>query len=208
MIMMRLLKISLISFVSAMALFTSSMALAGSPVAVVERAANRVVSQLKSNKATLRSNPGVVYSIINRVILPQVDVYAMSRSVIRRSVWKQASSSQRKRFTKQFTRLVVRTYAGGLAKYTSEQVKFYPLRGGYQGKSRVRVRSKIMRRGAPSISMNYRLIRRGGSWKVYDISVEGVSLLHSFRSQFASQLRKGDFEALIKRLTQHNQRRQ
>lgn len=205
---MRAIQSLVLSFIAAASLFISTNSFAGSPVDVVEGAANEVVAKLKANKATLRSNPSVVYGIINRVILPQVDVYAMSRSVIKGDVWAKASGAQKSRFTDEFTRLVVRTYAGGLAKYTSEQVKFYPLRGGYEGKKRVHVRSVIMRRGAPSISMNYRLIRRGSSWKVYDISVEGVSLLHSFRSQFASQLRKGDFEALIQRLSEHNRKRQ
>ena len=124
----------------------------------------------------------------------------MSRSVIRPNVWRQASSGQRSRFTRAFTRLVTRTYSGALSEYTNETVKFHPIRGGYQGKRRLTVHSTIQRKGARNIDISYRVYNRGGRWKIYDMSVAGVSILQSYRSQFSSQLSRGSFEKLIAKL--------
>lgn len=178
-----------------------------SPVVMVKSTANHVIAELKQNKATLKTNKKVVYRIVNKLVLPKVDVRAMSRSVIKPPVWKRLSRSQKKRFTEQFTKIVVRMYASALAEYTNQRVKFFPLRGGYKDKRRVKVHSRIFRSGVPPINMSYRLIRRGDHWKVYDMSVEGVSLLQSFRSQFANRLTKNhnSFENLISELKRRNQ---
>ena len=97
------------------------------------------------------------------------------------------------------------TYASALANYRDQTVKFYPVRGGYAGKSSVQVNSVIERTDGPSIPVKYRMVYDGSEWKLYDMSVEGVSMLDSFRSQFADQLsRVGDMEALLQRLSSHN----
>jgi len=174
-----------------------------SPTATVQLAAKVLMAELKAHQDQLQSDPQLSYRLIKQIILPQVDVRAMSRSVIKPNVWRSASRSQQDQFTKAFTELVIRTYASGLANYSNEQVQFFPVKD-YAEKSRVKVKSRIFRRGGPSISMDYRLIKRSSGWKVYDVTVEGISLLHSFRSQFASQLQQGNFAQLISTLETHN----
>lgn len=175
-----------------------------SPINVLNDLSYRVIDELKREKATIKNKPQMVYRIVNRIILPYVDVKAMSRSALGRTVWLQATPAQRDRFSKEFVQVVVRTYGSALANYTNEKVQFYPLRGDYRTASRVEVDSDIVRTDGPPIRLTYRVVRSGDSWKVYDMSVEGVSLLHSFRSEFAQELSRGSLDQLIARLAERN----
>jgi len=189
-------------------LFLSCYALSalaqGSPIDLLQSLTDQMISGLKQNKASLKSNPALVYSLANRIIVPHADLEEMSMRVLSPTVWRQATSQQRSRFKNEFTTLLIRTYASALADYTNETVKFYPVRGGYEGKTSVEVKSLIIRSDGPSIPVNYRLTSRGSVWKLYDMSVEGISLLESFRSQFADKLSQGNMDKLIQDLVVHN----
>jgi phospholipid transport system substrate-binding protein len=177
-----------------------------SPVDMLKSVADQMIQALKQNKATLKAKPSFVYSLANRIVVPNADLDEMAKRVLPPQTWNHANSAQRKEFKREFTQLLVRTYATALADYTDQTVQFYPIRGGYQGKTTVQVNSKIVRSDGPSIPVNYRLTLKGSGWKLFDISVEGISLLESFRSQFADKLSQGNIEQLIKDLKIHNTR--
>ncbi len=179
---------------------------ASDPVVMLESIANQMIATLKNNKASLKNNPGLVYSYANRIVVPHADLTEMSKRVLPPQTWNNATLSQRSQFQQQFTNILIRTYASALADYKDQTVKFYPVRGGYEGKSTVKVDSRIIRSDGPSIPVSYRLVLNGSEWKLYDMSVEGVSLLESFRSQFADRLSQGDMDTLIKSLSTHNTR--
>ncbi len=177
---------------------------AENPVSLLNSIADNLIAQLKANKASLKSDPSLVYSLAQNIIVPHADRDEMSRRVIPPSVWNKASSSQRSEFESEFMTMLVHTYASALADYNDQTVKFFPVRGGYEGKNAVQVHSEIERADGSPISVNYRLVLRGSEWRIFDMSVEGVSMLESFRSQFADQLSKGDMDTLIKHLRSHN----
>lgn len=185
-------------------LFFSFGALANSaPLTMLQNTSNQAVAALKQNEATLKSNPRVVYHIINSIIVPHFDLQGMARAVVARDVWMQASPEQRSQFTRAFTTLLVRTYSSALASYQNESIEFLPVRS--EGGSRVQINSQIIRQGAPAIAVNYRLALIGSNWKIYDFTVEGVSLLESYRTQFADILAQGGgMSALLSKLNQHN----
>jgi phospholipid transport system substrate-binding protein len=187
-------------------LLLSSLAFAdGGPVGILQGVADQMIADLQRNKITLKSNRQYVYSLANRLVIPHVDVDEMSRRVLPPQTWAQASAAQRSAFEHQFMELLVHTYASALASYTDQTVEFYPVRGGYEGKHTVEVSSQITSAsGAPPVAVKYRLINTGGGWKLFDMSVEGVSVIESFRSQFADTLAQGDITALTKRLADHN----
>jgi len=180
----------------------------GNPYDLLQSLADRMIASLKTNKTSLKTNPSVVYSLTYRIIVPHADIAYMAKRVLPRNTWNNATPSQRDQFKDEFTKLLVSTYASALADYNNQTVKFYPVRGGYQGKTNVSVRSQIIRSDGPGVGVNYRLIFDGSVWKLYDISVEGVSLLESFRSQFADKLSTAaNMDDLIRELKQHNSRR-
>ncbi len=204
---MKIINIRAFSFITVLlwSLLTAVPCFAASdPVAELNSIADQLISELKANKTTLKDNPSLVYSLADRIVVPHADVDYMAKRVLPPKVWNSATSSQLSEFKSAFTTLLVHTYASALANYNDQTVHFYPVRGGYAGKSSVQVNSAIERPDGPSISVNYKLINAGSEWKLYDLSVEGVSMLESFRSQFADQLSQGDIQALINKLNSHN----
>ena len=173
------------------------------PVGLLQSIANNMLSGLKANKATLKTKPQIVYSLANRYVVPFADLPEMSRRVLPPATWNSATPAQRQEFQKLFTRTLVRTYASALTSYTDQVVKFYPVRGGAEGNT-VEVSSEIVSPDTDPVRVVYRLIRTGSGWRLYDMSVEGVSLIQSFRSQFSDILSQGNMESLLNRLRSHN----
>ncbi|MGQ3891242.1 MlaC/ttg2D family ABC transporter substrate-binding protein [Legionella sp. CNM-4043-24] len=172
------------------------------PVPMLQNTANQIIDTLKKNKASLKSNHQIIYQAVERYLLPNVDVAGMSRSVLGRQAWNKASAAERTQFSQAFTKLVIRTYAGPLAEYTDEKVTFQPVRGSLEGRF-VRVNSTIVRPSGQTIPLTYSLVAQNGQWKIYDLSVEGVSLLQSFRSQFADALQNSNMQALIAKMNKN-----
>lgn len=176
-----------------------------SPLPMLENTASQIIASLDKNKQQLKNNPGIVYQAVEKYFLPQVDVEGMSRSVLGRLAWNKATPSERKQFSQAFTRLVIRTYATPLAQYTDEKVKFLPMRSANNSRF-VRVNSLIVRSSGQNIPLSYSLVAKNGAWKIYDMSVEGVSLLQSFRSQFAQALQNTNMQLLIQQMQEQSKK--
>ncbi|MBY0378330.1 MAG: ABC transporter substrate-binding protein [Gammaproteobacteria bacterium] len=193
------------SFVAFLGMCLLSTAIAASdPVTQLSQTADKMIEALKTNKTAIKSNPAMTESLARQILLPQVDVELMAKLALGRNGWNNASSQQRADFTRAFTTLMVRTYAAAFAAYTDEVVKFYPLRPGDIEDGRVQIKSEILQSGGPAIPVNYRLLQQGNDWKVYDINVDGVSLIQSFQSQFSGQLAQGGMDQLLVALNKHN----
>jgi phospholipid transport system substrate-binding protein len=175
-----------------------------SPIPMLEESAKGIIATLKENKANLKNNPSIIYKTVESHLLPQVDVIGMSRSVLGRQAWAKASPTEREQFAKAFTQLVIRTYSSPLAKYSDEKIQFLPLRGSVDSRF-IRVNSIIVRSEGKNIPLTYSLVSKNGQWKIYDLGVEGVSLLQSFRSQFAQALQNSQITEVIKSM-QHNKK--
>lgn len=185
-------------------LLCCGMSRAESPVTFLQKTTDKLLVTLKEKRSALKQNPKLVYTIVDQVLIPVVDTKAMSQSVLGPVQWRKISLAERETFSREFTKLVVRTYSSALSAYKDEQVRYYPLRGAKPNQKRVQVHSAIIQEGGRSIAVNYWLIRDDNEWKVYDMSVEGVSLLESFRSQFSSELAQTSFQQFLVNLKQHN----
>lgn len=195
----------MMQFILLLSCFISTLAFAvPSPVALVQSTSDQMLSQLQVHQATLKTDPNVVYNIVNRVLLPHADLVTMSRLVVGRTAWLNASSADRKAFIQQFTMTLMRTYASALASYTNQSVKVYPIRGGYANQSQVQVNTAVTQPDGPPIPVSYRLALENGNWMVIDFSVDGVSIVENYRAQFASDLNQGNLAALTQKLAQHN----
>jgi phospholipid transport system substrate-binding protein len=175
-----------------------------SPVTVLTDVANQMLSSLQQNKGKLRNGDGVIYGIVSRVLLPHVDLDRMSMAVVGRQYWASASSEQKSEFINQFTHLVTSTYSAALASYNNDKVQFYPLRTDYTQNRIVTVRSVIIRQTGQKIAVDYNVVRDGDHWKVYDFSIENVSMVQSYRSQFADVLAHQGMNGLLQQLKSHN----
>lgn len=185
-------------------IFAITVSAASSPVAMLQSATDQVLTELSVNKATLQTKPEVVRSIINRCLLPHLALDNMARSAVSKDAWSQATSAQRQQFTQQFKKLLINTYSSALASYKDQKVQYLPMRSDTNNSAYTQVESKIIRNDGPPISVNYQLVLIGEQWLVYDFSVNGVSMLNSFRSQFADKLAQKGMDGFIKSLTEHN----
>lgn len=186
------------------AVVMSCVLAAASPVVELEKTAQRMMQQLNQQKVNLRNNPRIVRSIVVRTLLPQVDQTGMARSALGREMWIRLDNAQRQRFTKEFIELLIRTYSSAIAQYSNQTVEFLPLREDYQGRRMLEVQSRIVQPGGPAIPVNYRVVLIGSQWKVYDIVVEGVSMVQSFKSQFSRYINQGGFDELIRVMSVQN----
>lgn len=176
------------------------------PVSLLQYIADNMINGLKTNQATLKTKPQIVYNLAYKYVVPFADLKVMVQRVLPPYIWNNATVKQRTQFQKEFTTTVVRTYASALSSYRNQTIHFYPIRGNYQSLNTVVVESEISGSENQPIRVSYRLLRAGNTWKLYDLSVEGVSLIESFRSQFAAILARGNMEQLLAKMSAHNVR--
>lgn len=166
------------------------------PVSMLEGVSQQMIAELDRNQGHI--NRQVIDGIVHRILLPHVDLETMSRSVVGKTYWNQATPAQRAQFKNAFTNLVIKVYSAPLSSYNGEKIEFRPMRD--SGGPRLQVESIVIRKNGQRIPVSYRLLQSGGSWKVYDFSVEGISMVSSYRSQFDTILQQQGMSGLLNRL--------
>lgn len=172
------------------------------PQQLVIDTADQMLSALKANRAELDKNPDLIYDMVKDIVLPHTDFVRMSSWVLGK-YWRRASKEQKIRFVRAFRELMVRTYAVALLEYSDQKIEYVPLRDD-PASGDVTVRTQVIQSGKQPIAINYNLWRRKDEWKVYDIAVDGISLVANYRTSFATEIKEKGLDALISRLEQHN----
>ncbi len=173
------------------------------PQVLVQSVAEQVLAELKKDEADLEAHPDHINDIVDRYIIPHVDFQRMARWVLGK-YWRRATPGQRKRFVEEFKRLLVRTYATSLLEYTDQTLTFLPFRGD-PARGDVTVRSQIDQPGGFPIPIDYKLHRnKDGRWLIYDIAIDGVSLVSNYRSSFAREIARKGIDGLIETLAEKN----
>jgi len=172
------------------------------PQQLVIDTADQMLSALKANRAELDKNPDLIYDLVKDIVLPHTDFVRMSSWVLGK-YWRRASKEQKIRFVRAFRELMVRTYAVALLEYSDQKIEYVPLRDD-PASGDVTVRTQVIQSGKQPIAINYNLWRRKDEWKVYDIAVDGISLVANYRTSFATEIKEKGLDALISRLEQHN----
>lgn len=174
------------------------------PQALVESVTAKVLDALRDYKAKEEEQPGYLDQKIEELIVSQMDFEAMSKLVLGKH-WRAATPEQRSQFVEQFKTLLIRTYRTSLAEYSNEKVGFLPFREGEQPEKLATVKSVIIRSNGPSIPINYSLrYKKEDGWKVYDIGIEGVSLVTNYRSSFSREINQNGIDRLIESLRERN----
>jgi phospholipid transport system substrate-binding protein len=177
------------------------------PDQLVHKVSERILPLIKAHRDEYAREPRKLYAMVDHEVLPYFDFRVMARSVLGRS-WRDATDEQREKFVKEFRDLLVRTYATALLKYNNQEIRVLPFRANADDKT-VLVKSEIAQGGgAPNIAMNYSFFRSDEGWKVYDVAIEGVSLVTNYRSAYAEKVRAQGLDALIASLVDANRRGQ
>lgn len=172
------------------------------PDVLVKNTTLEVTGILKQDKAEMSNNPQKLYALIDTKVLPHFDFTQMTQLAVGR-YWRQATPTQQQQLTQQFRTLLVRTYSGALAAFNKQTIEFKPFTMP-AGSSDVTVQTQVKQPGAQPIPIDYSLEKLADGWKVYDVSVDGVSLVTNYRSSFGSEIRKDGIAGLLRTLTDRN----
>lgn len=185
-------------------LATSSTSFAAdeNPAAMVKDVTQKVLQKLSEDKKRLKSDASVVNEYVNEFVLPNFDFEYMSQLVLGK-YWRKTTAAEKSAFTDQFRMLLVRTYANSLTNYSDQEVEYLPWRPGADPDD-TKVGVEIIPAAGPSIPIDYALHRVAGKWKVYDVSVDGLSLVTNYRRSFGKKVKDEGVAALISDLKAKN----
>jgi phospholipid transport system substrate-binding protein len=178
-------------------------AVADSPQDVIKETSQRMIAALNKDRPALQQDSSKIYDLVDQILLPHFDFELISRWALGK-YWRSASPEQRTRFTDQFRTLLVRTYASALLEYSNEEISFPATSAPAANANDVTVPTKVQPRSGAPIPINYSLHFMNGAWKVYDVTVDGISLVTNYRDTFVSQIRDGGMDAVIQGLEQRN----
>jgi phospholipid transport system substrate-binding protein len=171
------------------------------PLVLVQKTADDVLSVLKSDQS-LQEDKEKIYQLAEEKILPNFDLDRISMLVLGKA-WRKINEDQQQKFKAEFKTMLLRTYAVALGKYKDQEIDFKPLRM-EPTDNKATVKSQIIQDGAQPISVDYTLAKKDNAWKVFDIVIEGVSLVTNYRSQFASEIKNNGIDSLISKLVEKN----
>lgn len=171
------------------------------PQQVIKDTSNEIKLVLKKDRDLLLSDPAYVYHMVDEVLVPHFDLNKISSLVLGRN-WKRATAGQKDTFQLEFKRMLVRTYATAFNELDDWETKFLASRPG-RDQNNVVVRTQITRNGPP-VAVDYRMRFVEGAWKVYDVKIEGMSLVTNYRSSFNRLMRTEGMDGLISYMSQTN----
>lgn len=182
--------------------FTVTAFATETPDALVKRTAEDVLAIVKSDKDIQAGNQQKIFALAEEKILPNFNFDRVSRLVLGKN-WTKATPDQKSAFQTEFRTLLLRTYATALSKYKNQVIEYKPLRLA-DGANTATVKTVILQPGGQPITVDYTLEKQTDAWKVYDIVIEGVSLVTNYRSQFTQEIRQNGLDSLIKKLADKN----
>ncbi len=182
--------------------FASTIFAIEQPDELVKRTAEDVLSVVKNDKDIQAGNQEKLFALAEEKILPNFNFDRVSRLVLGKN-WTRATPDQKSAFQAEFKTLLLRTYATALSKYKNQTIEYKPLRMA-DGASNVSVKTAILQAGGQPIAVDYSLEKQADAWKVYDIVIEGVSLVTNYRGQFTQEIRQNGLDSLIKKLADKN----
>lgn len=170
------------------------------PDVLAKDTADALLAELKANRESFEQDSAKLYAAVEQIVLPHFDFKYVSQLVLAR-YWRKASDEQRSRFMEAFKSQLVGFYGNALLDYSNEKVEWEPAEVPADAEDAM-VYSKIIPSGGAPIPLTYSMRKKSDGWKVYDVTVEGVSLVNNYRGQFAAEIRRNGLDALITRLEQ------
>lgn len=182
-------KRQILSLLAVFVLLSGVATAADDPQQVVINTADKVLAQVGERKTELEADHSLIYPLVETTIVPHFDFQSMVRSAMGR-YWRSASPQQQQRLVTEFREMLVRTYATALLQFTGQQIEYLPMHAN-EGADKVMVSTKVKPEGGPPIPINYRLKLDDDRWMVYDVIIDGVSLVTNYRGTFARQIQIG-----------------
>ena len=164
------------------------------PTEVVLQTADKVIERLRVSRPL--SNEQAT-ALVEELILPHLDFETFARLTLGK-YWRQASAEQRTAFTEEFHRLLMRSYATSLNAYSGERIEHIGQRN--EPGDRLLMQTQMIRAHGAPVRIDYRLHKREDEWKIYDVVIEGISLIMTYRTSFSEEISRTGLDALILKL--------
>lgn len=168
------------------------------PAAFIQERAGAILAALDGNREAVRADAKAAEAIVERELLPHVDVDYISRLVLGQH-WRSASEDQRKRFQNAFQDFLLKSYGQGLADFTEDRLKVMPVRGKPDPRRTI-VQTEIGRDSGQPVPVAFTMRWTDDGWKVFDVIIEGISYVRNYRTDFNTEVQQRGLDALIERL--------
>lgn len=173
------------------------------PNKIVQDTSEKILRILNRDADRLRNNPQEVQRLVDEILLPVIDLSTFSKLILSKN-WRNASTEQRQRFTQEFKGMLMRTYTKYLTDYSGTKVKVIPKGRPQRNSKRQTVFTEVIQPGKPPLSVDYSFWLNKGEWKAYNVTIDGLSLVHLFRNDFNREINEAGLDALIERLAKTN----
>jgi phospholipid transport system substrate-binding protein len=168
------------------------------PSDIVQSAAQGILKELDANRDAYRKDPNKIGTLVDKYLLPHFDTEYAARLVLGQ-YWRTATPEQKKRFVDAFYHSLLQNYGSALADFTADKLKVFPTKVD-PGADHATVRTEIKRDSGDRIAVNYVLRKTPEGWKAYDVNIDGISYVKSYREDFGSQIAQQGIDAVIARL--------
>ena len=168
------------------------------PGLLIESAAQAMLRDLDAHRAEYRKDPAKVNTLVDQILLPHFDTEYSARLVLGRH-WNTATAEQRQRFVNSFYHSLLNSYGTALLDFTDDRLKVLPYKGDPAATSAT-VRTLVRKSDGGAVAVNYSLHRTDKGWKAWDVTIEGISYVKSFRDDFGAEIEQNGVESLIARL--------
>jgi phospholipid transport system substrate-binding protein len=172
------------------------------PDELVKKVTDDVLAAVKSDKELAAGDKQKALKLAEEKVLPHIDFLEATRLAVGRS-WREANDEQKQKLTSEFRRMLVRTYSSAISAYQGQTMKTLPVRM-KADETDVTVHNQYIRPGGNPVQLDYQMHKTPDGWKIYDIIVEGVSLVLTYRSEFDAVVKQQGVDGLIKRLAEKN----
>jgi phospholipid transport system substrate-binding protein len=168
------------------------------PTEVVQTAAQGMLGDLDKDRDAYRRDPAKVGQLVDKYLLPHFDTEFAARLVLGVH-WRNATPEQRKRFIDAFYHSLLTNYGAALVDFTSDRLKIFPTSVD-PGAARATVRTEVKRDNGDRVSVNYYMRKTAQGWKAWDVVIDGISYVNSYREDFGTQIEQQGLDAVIQRL--------
>src|SRR6202046_4316588 len=168
------------------------------PQELVENSAKRMLTELDANRAMYTKDPSKLDALVANVLLPNFDSEYAARLVLGQS-WPAATADQRKRFVDAFYHSLLRNYGNALLNFTADRFLILPYKGD-PGDTQATVRTEVKKSTGEKVAVNFSLHKTDTGWKAWDVVIEGISYVKSFRTDFGSEIQQKGLDEVITQL--------
>ncbi len=172
------------------------------PDALIQKSTSEILAAIKADKDLAAGDQKKIEKLADEKVLPYFNFARMTQLAVGRN-WRDASDAQKKSLIDEFRLLLVRTYSTSLTQFRNQTIVVKPMKM-VAGDTEVVVKTQINQPGGQPIPIDYSMEKSTGSWKVFDVLIDGVSLVTNYRSSFNSEIQKSGIDGLIKSLSERN----